>query len=95
MMLTEKILSLPLPFQQSSLSLSYAFLCQDGYLNKLPLWILWYFLSLHPELPRADLLRTYCSLTGKFLFSLLGSPSLQLIYCDPTNLSEFKQLIAF
>lgn len=43
MMLTEKILSLPLPFQQSSLSLSYSFLRQDGYLNKLPLWILWYF----------------------------------------------------
>lgn len=78
MMLTEKILSLHLPFQQSSLSLSYAFLSQDRYLHKLPLWIFQYsFVSVHPELLRADLLHIYCSLTEKFLFNSVRSPSLQ------------------
>lgn len=42
------------------------------------LWILHYFFaSVHPELPRADLLRIYCSLTGKFFFNSLGYSSLQ------------------
>lgn len=42
------------------------------------LWILHYFFaSVHPELPRADLLRIYCSLTGKFFFNSLGYSPLQ------------------